>query len=502
MQILTTEQIREADAYTIKNEPVSSADLMERAARALAGWFTDNFSSEINLKIFAGPGNNGGDGLALGRLLTEKGFTPLIYLLTSRSGYSSDTSVNLERLRAMNIEPLIIASADDFPQAGPDDIIVDALFGTGLNRPLTGMPADLICHLNNSGAKIVAVDIPSGLFGDDNRNNPGKSIIKAEHTLSFQFPKLAFMFAENDKYAGRWEVLPIGLHREFTDGLNTPWHFADKDLVRPMLKTRSRFSHKGSFGHCLLISGSYGKMGAAVLAAASCLRSGAGLVTVHVPVKGCDIVQASIPEAMVSIDESDICFTSVPNLDQYDAIAAGPATGTRPPSEKAIHDLLQSVRVPLVLDADAINIISMNKEWTSLIPQNSILTPHPGEFDRLSGQHKNSHDRLISQMEMAKHHKLVIVFKGACTSVATPEGLCFFNGSGNPGMATAGSGDVLTGILLSLLGQGYEPADAAIAGTYIHGLAGDIASSAYSGEAMIAGDITISLGKAFKQLNP
>ncbi len=502
MKILTTYQIREADAYTIKNEPVSSVDLMERAARAIAGWFTDNFSFEIKLRIVAGPGNNGGDGLALGRLLTEKGFRPRIYLLTSGTGYSSDTSINLERLRAMNIDPHVIASADDFPKAGPDDIIVDALFGTGLNRPLTGVAAELINHLNNSGAKIVAVDIPSGLFGDDNRNNQGKSVIKAWHTLSFQFPKLAFMFAENDKYTGKWEVLPIGLHREFTDGLDTPWHFTDRDLAGPMLKKRSRFAHKGNFGHCLLISGSYGKMGAAVLAASSCLRSGAGLVTVHVPVKGCETVQTSIPEAMVSIDESDICFTSVPDLDQYDAIAAGPATGTSTPSKKAIYNLLSEVRVPLVLDADALNIISMNREWIALIPKNSIITPHPGEFDRLSGQHKNSHDRLISQMEMAKQHKIVIVLKGACTSVVTPEGYCYFNGSGNPGMATAGSGDVLTGILLSLLGQGYEPSEAAIAGTYLHGLAGDFASLDYSAEAMIAGDIITSLGKAFKQLNP
>jgi ADP-dependent NAD(P)H-hydrate dehydratase / NAD(P)H-hydrate epimerase len=265
-----------------------------------------------------------------------------------------------------------------------------------------------------------------------------------------------------------------------------------------MIKSRSKFSHKGKFGHCLLISGSYGRMGAAVLAAESCLRTGAGLVTAHVPAKGCEIIQVSVPEGMVSIDESDICFSGIPVLDHYDAVAAGPALGTRQVSQKALHDLLLNVKIPLVLDADALNIIALNKGWLGDIPKNSILTPHPGEFDRLAGQHKNGHDRLISQVELSKKHSIYIVLKGAYTSVTTPQGLCYFNSSGNPGMATAGSGDVLTGILLSLLGQGFEPFDAAIAGVFIHGMAGDIASTKISQESMTAGDISKNLGEVFK----
>jgi ADP-dependent NAD(P)H-hydrate dehydratase / NAD(P)H-hydrate epimerase len=500
MKILSISQIKEADAFTIKNEPVPSADLMERAAEALARWFLEKFPRDINISIFAGSGNNGGDGLALGRLLSGKGIRVDIFQLFSKSGYSPDTAVNLGRLKVLDIPVRIISSKKDFPRIAPSDIIVDALFGTGLSRPVSGLPASLIDYLNESPAGIVSIDIPSGLFGDDNRNNPGTSIIRAQYTLSFQFPKLAFLFPENSKYTGQWEILPIGLHQKFIDEVKTVYHYVDSDLVKPLIRPRNRFSHKGNFGHCLLIAGSYGKMGAAVLSATSCLRSGTGLLTAHVPVKGCEVVQTSIPEAMVSLDDSDVCFTRPPSLDQYDAVAAGPALGIHPASQKALYDLLKSVRVPLVLDADAINIISRNKEWLGILPENTILTPHPGEFDRLAGQHKNSHDRLISQLELAKKYKIIIVLKVAYTSVSTPGGLCFFNGSGNPGMATAGSGDVLTGIILSLLGQGFKPADAAVAGTFIHGMAGDLASARYSQEAMIAGDISANLGKVFKLL--
>jgi ADP-dependent NAD(P)H-hydrate dehydratase / NAD(P)H-hydrate epimerase len=307
------------------------------------------------------------------------------------------------------------------------------------------------------------------------------------------------MFAENHRYVGRWEVLPIGLHEGFLENVSTPYIFTDIETVRPLIKTRERFSHKGTFGHCLLISGTYGRMGAAILASTSCLRAGCGLITTHVPSRGCEILQVSLPEAMTSIDDSEICFSMVPPLHQFDAVGAGPAIGTGRQTRKALLELLQSVTVPLVLDADALNIISMNREWMELIPENSIITPHPGEFDRIAGQHINSHDRLITQIEIAKKYKIIVILKGAYTSIVSPSGQCFFNGSGNPGMATAGSGDVLTGILLSLLGQGYKPLEAATAGVYIHGLAGDIAGE-NSQEALIAGDISNNLGKVFNRL--
>ncbi len=500
MKILTTEQIREADRFTIENEPVSSVNLMERAAGAIAGWFSGNVPVDEQIMIFAGPGNNGGDGLALGRLLKDRGYSPRIYLMTSSTGFSSDTSVNLERLKAMNLPPEILATEEDLPGITPSCLVVDALFGTGLSRPLKGFPAKIIDHINASGAKVVSVDVPSGLFGDDNRKNTGGSIIRASHTLSFQVPRLAFMFAENEVFTGRWEVLPIGLHEKFLNDINTSMHYADTALVKNMIKSRKVFSHKGDNGHCLLISGSRGKMGAAVLAAEACLRTGTGLLTVHVPSTGCGIMQTAIPEAMLSLDISASCFTDLPALDRFDAIGAGPGTGTGIKTSKALKHLLQSARVPVVLDADAINIISHNKEWLKLVPENSVLTPHPGELDRLAGQHKTGHDRLVSQIELASKYKIIIVLKGAFTSTVTPSGEIFFNGSGNPGMATAGSGDVLTGIILSLLGQRYTPASAAITGVHLHGLAGDYACSLSSEESMIARDISGGLGFAFNKI--
>jgi ADP-dependent NAD(P)H-hydrate dehydratase / NAD(P)H-hydrate epimerase len=501
MKILTTKQVKEADEYTIRNEPVSSVDLMERAAGAIAGWIAGKYQKDTVVKIFSGSGNNGGDGLALGRLLLENGFKPEVFLLKSGSGgYSPDTSINLERLEAKNLPPVIIATPDDFPPVSPSDIVVDALFGTGLSRPLEGLPARLVDHLNNSGAGIIAVDIPSGLFGDDNRDNSGGSIVKAKYTLTFQFPKLSFFFPENGLYTGEWIVLPIGLHQGFINETDTPYRLIDRELVMPLLKKRDKFSHKGNYGHCLLISGSYGKMGAAVLAATSCLRSGAGLLTVHVPAKGCEILQTCLPEAMISIDDSDYIFSVVPDLAKFDAIGIGPALGTKDPGKGALRILLSSAGRPLVLDADAINLLSLDRKLVGMLPEDSILTPHPGEFDRLTSQHKNGHDRLITQIEMARKNKIIIVLKGAHTSIATPEGYCYFNSTGNPGMATGGAGDVLTGIILSLLGQGYKPSDAAVTGVYLHGLAGDYASREHSPESMIAGDITSNLGRAFKSL--
>ncbi len=500
MKILTTDQIREADRYTMENEPISSVNLMERAAGAIAGWFSENVPVDEQIMIFAGPGNNGGDGLALGRLLKDRGYSPRIYLMTSSTGFSSDTSVNLERLKAMNLPPEILGNEEDLPGITPSCLVVDALFGTGLSRPLKGFPAKIIDHINASGAKVISVDIPSGLFGDDNRENKGGCIIRASHTLTFQVPRLTFMFAENEAFTGQWEVLPIGLHEKFLNEVRTSMHYADTPFVKSMIKSRRMFSHKGDNGHCLLISGSTGKMGAAVLAAGSCMRTGTGLLTVHVPAAGCGIMQTAVPEAMLSLDRSNSCFTALPTLDRFDAIGAGPGTGTGIKTSKALKQLLQSTRVPLVLDADAINIISHNKEWLRMVPENSVLTPHPGEFDRIAGQHKTGHDRLVSQVKLASEYKIILVLKGAHTSTVTPTGKIYFNGSGNPGMATAGAGDVLTGIILSLLGQGYVPEHAAIAGVHLHGLAGDYACSLNSEESMIARDISEGLGFAFNKI--
>jgi hydroxyethylthiazole kinase-like uncharacterized protein yjeF len=502
MKILTSDQIREADSYTIKNEPVASIDLMERAAKACTDWLLSRYESSDSFKIFVGPGNNGGDGWAIARLLAKEGFKNIsLYLLNITDKLSPDSEINRKRLLSQNIvKPEKIDTENDFPLINDSAIIIEGLFGSGLTRPLSGLPAALVKYLNNQKSQIISIDIPGGLFGEDNSSNDLDCIIKASYTLTFQFPKLSFFFPENKSYVGEWHVLPIGLHQGFIDSIKTPWNYIIESEAGNWFKVRDKFSHKGTYGHGLLISGSYGMMGAAILGAKAALRSGIGLVTAHIPALGYEIMQTSVPEAIISIDSSDSIFTGIPDLSKYNATGAGPGLGCHENSQQAIRELLEKATGPLVLDADALNMISANKEWIDLIPEKSILTPHPKEFERLAGSYRDSYSRIKAQIELAVKNKLYIVLKGAYTSTACPDGSCFFNTSGNPGMATAGSGDVLTGIILSLLAQGYLPQYAALAGVFLHALAGDIAAEEKGEESLIASDIIDNTGKAFLKL--
>jgi NAD(P)H-hydrate epimerase len=337
-------------------------------------------------------------------------------------------------------------------------------------------------------------------MGEGNSENIQENILRADFTLTFQFPKISFLFAENEPFTGKWEVLPIGLHPEGIAQTSTDFYFIEKEEVKQMIPVRSKFAHKGTFGHALLIAGSYGKMGASVLASKACLRSGVGLLTAHVPHFGYSIIQTAIPEAMVSIDDHDSIFTGIPDLTPFSAIGAGPGLGMKSNTRKALKELIEKAKVPLVFDADALNILSEHKEWLNDLPENSILTPHPGEFKRLAGETANSWERIQKQMQLAAELKVIIVLKGAFTTVALPNGKLYFNSTGNPGMATAGSGDSLTGIILGLVAQHIPPEHAAIAGVFLHGLAGDIAAHEKSENALLAGDITEFLGKAFFEL--
>jgi hydroxyethylthiazole kinase-like uncharacterized protein yjeF len=502
MKILTSQQIREVDNYTIKNEPVASIDLMERAATACASWIAENYKTSASFKIFAGPGNNGGDAWAVARLLADKGYRKVsLYLLDIADKLSPDSEINRQRLISQKIVKIRdLKSEKDFPELGESDIIIEGLFGSGLTRPLSGLAAALVNHINLSGAQIIAIDIPGGLFGEDNTKNNRENIIKADRILTFQFPKLSFFFAENEPYVGDWLVLPIGLDQKFIDNVKTPYNYLTGSEISESLKVRKKFSHKGTFGHGLLVAGSYGMMGAAVLGARAALRTGAGLITAHVPGLGYNIIQTAVPEAIVSIDSSDTFFTGFPELSVFNAIAVGPGLGHGEDSRKALKELLKKANVPLVIDADALNFISTSKELLTLIPENSILTPHPGEFRRLFGQHNDDYSRNRAQMEYAVKHKVYIVLKGAHTTVACPDGTCYFNTTGNPGMATAGSGDVLTGMILSLMAQYYDPKEAAIAAVFLHGLAGDIAAGQKGEDALIASDITDNIPCAFLKL--
>lgn len=490
MKILSTEQIREADRYTIQNEPVSSVDLMERAATQVTQWLLARLGKNASVKIFCGMGNNGGDGLVVARQLYQKGFEPKVFMVGVADRMSPDCEANFQRLqKECVITPTFICAAEDFPVIAGEDVVIDALFGSGLNRPLEGLAAELINYLNQQQAIRVAIDIPSGLFAD--RPSPADAVFRADYTLTFQTPKLAFFMPENDPYVGQMEVLDIKLHPKFLLEVETNNFLVDRRLIKPILHHRPKYSHKGTYGHALLVAGSEGKTGAAILGAKSCLRTGVGLLSLKLPQSAWTPLQAALPEAMIHTSDK---------LDAFNAIGVGPGLGTDDDAQRSVRQLLQNAQVPMVMDADALNILSEHKTWLSFLPAKAILTPHPKEFERLFGKTSNAFERLELLREMAAKHNIIIVLKGANTAVAMPNGSVFFNSTGNPGMATAGSGDVLTGMILSLLAQRYTPEEAAVLGVYLHGLAGDLAASAIGQEALIASDITEHIGKAYLSL--
>ena len=503
MKIFPSPLISEIDRYTILNEPISDIDLMERASRSISNYITDRtvFSGEVF--VFCGTGNNGGDGLAVARMLAdvESRFSLKVFILNNGNGLKNSPSINLERLKTQGKSDIyFINNETDFPVLNDNILVIDALFGNGLNRPLEGIAALLVKHINNSGALIFSIDVPSGLMGEDNSSTNNENIIRADVTLTFQFPKLSFLFPEHEKYVGDWQVLNIGLHPEAIKNIASPYFFLEQDEIKEIIRPRGKFSHKGTFGHALLISGAYGKMGAAVLSSKACLRSGVGLLTTHIPTKGVYILQTAIPEAMVSIDESETIFTGASNIRAFSAIGIGPAIGQAEDTQQAFFELIKVSKTPMVIDADALNILGLHNDWIGMLPNGSILTPHPKEFERLSGEKSHGFQRLQKALEIAKQNQIFIVLKGAHSAIVCPNGEVYFNSTGNPGMATAGSGDVLTGIILSLLAQGYNSKDAALLGVYIHGLAGDIAATQKGENSLIASDIVENLGNAFKLL--
>ena len=501
MKILFSEQVREADVYTINNLPISSIDLMEVAASQLFRWVLKHFTLENKIIFFCGPGNNGGDGLALARMLAEKQYHIEVFILKTNNGPGGDSLINYERLKKINKVPVeFIEVEKDLPYIQKKDVVIDALFGSGLTRPLQGFPVTIVEHMNFSGAEIISVDIPSGLFGEDNRNNNLDNVVQSDYTLSFQFPKLSFFFPASGSKVGEWEVLPIGLHTEYISSVIVKHYVITKEYLSGLIKRRNKFSHKGHFGHSLLLSGSYGMMGAAVLASRACIKTGTGLITTHIPRLGYEIMQISVPEGMVSIDQSDTRLSSIPEIDSFNAVGIGPGIGQKTDTAAAFEKLLATVKVPLVIDADGLNIIGNNKHLLDMLPENTILTPHPKEFERIAGKSTDDFSRNRLQQDFSKKYKLIVVLKGAYTAITDTGGSTYFNTSGNPGMATAGSGDVLTGMILALLSQGYNPINAAFLGVYLHGASGDIFIESNPEESLCAGDLINNIGAALKLL--
>lgn len=501
MKIFTTKQIAAIDQFTIQQEPIASIDLMERAALQIANWLIHHLSNERKIIFFAGPGNNGGDALAVARIMAEHDFICEVFLVDFGKPLQAEPAENWHRLKEQGKVKLSrIESQESIPAVPDDAVVVDGLFGSGLSRKLDGLPLQIAAALNASRALVVAIDIPSGLFGEDNSDNDLAAVIRADYTLTLQFPKLSFFFPEHEALLGRWEILPIGLHPSVISETETPFHFLTAEEISEKIPLRKKFSHKGTYGHALLIAGAYGKVGAALLASKACLRSGVGLLTAHIPHSAYQIIQTAVPEAMCSIDASDLMFTEFSDLQQFSAVGAGPGLGVKPNTRKALLRLLEASPAKLVLDADALNILAMHPEWLPLLPENSILTPHPKEFERLVGPSGDSYSGLQSQLAFSQKYKVIVVLKGAHTRITSSDGRVFFNTTGNPGMATAGSGDVLTGIVLGLLAQDFEPLDAARVAVYVHGLAGDLATVQCDELSLIASDIIENLGEAFFQI--
>jgi ADP-dependent NAD(P)H-hydrate dehydratase / NAD(P)H-hydrate epimerase len=499
MKIFTAEQIREWDQYTIHHEPVDSLLLMERAAARCTEWLLKNCNNANQFMIFCGKGNNGGDGLAIARMLFLQNRVIEVFVVESYTKASSDFSANFQRLQKLNVSVKAIWNREDIPVLPANAVIVDALYGSGLNRPTEGITAELINTINRSGCTTVAVDIPSGLFAD--KSSKGCDVVQADFTLSFQSYKLAFLLPENEKYTGETVILDIGLHPDFERNTVARFELTERAFIKSLLLPRKKFAHKGSFGHAALLTGSFGMMGAAILAAKGCLRSGVGKADVHIPECGLNILQAAVPEAICKPGKNATHLSKLPEMDVYDAAGIGPGIGMHKETTELLKQFFLSYKKPAVLDADALNIIAANKILSDIITPASVLTPHPKEFERLFGPSENDFDRIELALQKAKQHNIYIILKGRYSFIASPDGKGYFNSTGNPGMATAGSGDVLTGMITGLLAQGYSPLHAALIAVYWHGLAGDLAAKEKSEPAMIAGDIVEMLGKAFIKLS-
>jgi NAD(P)H-hydrate epimerase len=500
MKILSSQQQREADQYTIKHEPISGIDLMERAAQCCVDWLTTKFNQSTTFHIFCGIGNNGGDGLAIARMMAKKNYAVTCYILRFSAASSADFDINYSRLLTTSVQCIELTNEKQVKALSPSEgVVLDCLLGTGITRPTSGILKDLVEKINTFSLQTISIDIPSGLYCEQ-PNHETDIIIEASQTLTFQSPKLNFFFSENERFVGEVVILAIGLDQHFIQTLNAPWQTIEIEDIQTLLKTRSKFSHKGSFGHATLIAGSTGKMGAAILAGRACLRSGVGLLTYVTPENGNEILQTAVPEAMtIILTEENAIGGKLPEL-PVSTIGIGPGIGTSVPTKQFLEDLLRSSKQPIVIDADALNILSYHPALKKYIPKESILTPHPKEFERLVGPFSNSHERLDKQLAFSQEYDCFVLVKGAHSSITTPSGDVYFNTTGNPGMATGGSGDVLTGIITSLLAQSYPSKDAIIVGVYLHGLAGDIAKNELGVNSMIASDIVDFLPQAFLSL--
>ena len=501
MKILSVDQLYEADKITERKQRIDSLDLMERAGTQVFDWLVNHLEgNSVPIHIFCGTGNNGGDGLVVGRLLVEIGHNAIVYSVNTNSRHSANFLQNYKRFEKVSpSSPIVLDSNGIFPKINSEDIIIDAIFGIGLTRSPEGWIKNLIQHLNRGHAFKIAIDIPSGLFAHQAIKDR-TSIFKANITLTFQVPKLAFFLPDTKDFVPHFKVLDIGLDQEFIDNSQELAKLINLEHVKEIYLPRNKFDHKGTFGHALIVGGSYGKIGAAMLSTKAAFKIGAGMVTTHVPECGYNILQSTIPEAMVATDNATKFISKIDMDFEPTAIGIGMGMGKNKATVKAFKELLETVKCPLVIDADALNIFSEHPDLQVLIPKNSILTPHPGELKRLIGPWDDDYRKLEKVKAFSKKHEAVVIIKGAYTTTVFLDKV-YINTSGNPGMATAGSGDALTGVITGLLSQGYSALDSSIFGVYLHGLAGDLAASDLGFESVMAGDIINKLSAAYLELD-
>jgi len=496
MKIFSASQIKAWDSFTIQHEPAKSIELMERAATACSHWISGNLLKPGAIKIFCGRGNNGGDGLAIARHLSAE-YKVSVFILQDKKEGSPDFEKNLQRLKKTSAKIFYLENENSFPDLTKRDLIIDAIFGTGLNKKPAGLVSTLIDYINRNPSNIVSIDVPSGLYID--KSSADNSIIKASYTLTFQNQKLAFLMPENSGFVGNIVLLDIRLSSEFEVKEKSEFEFVDEKIISGIYLPRKKFSNKGNYGYASLVAGSYGMMGAAVLASRACLRSGVGKLTAIICEAGYTVFQTAVPEAMCKVSGEQF-IKDVKDFSDYDVVGIGPGIGKHPSHKNLLEELFQTKKA-VVIDADALNVLSENQELYQLIPAGSIITPHPKEFERLFGKSNSDFDRINLCLQKAKELNIFIVLKGHYTFIASPQGKGFFNSTGNAGMATAGAGDVLTGIITGLLAQKYSSLNACILGVYLHGLAGDIAAKNISKEALIADDIIQTLGNAFLEIS-
>lgn len=500
MKVFSKEQIYQGDKLTEERQQVASADLMERAGTEIFNWLHLRMQgAQVPIHVFCGIGNNGGDGLVVARHLITHGYNVITYVVNCGNGRSDDFLINYDRIKNVTKDwPQLLKCESDFPEIHQDDIIVDAIFGIGLNRSVDDWIKQLFNHFKTSGAFTLAIDIPSGLYTDKPVDDIN-AVVKANYTLSFQSPKLVFFLPETAEYSVQWEVIDIGIDREYLISTETEFELISKHEVLPMYKPRQKFAHKGSFGHGLIIGGSYGKIGAVHLASRALLTVGAGMVTAYMPKCGYTVLQSSLPEAMVLTNSDEKKITSINFNLSPSVIGIGMGLGVAHETVLAFEKFLKTNKTPLVIDADAINILSQHPTFLKYIPENSIFTPHSKELERLVGVWSNDFEKLKKASEFSIKNKVILVIKGANT-ITVYGNKKYINVTGNPGLATAGTGDVLTGMITGLMCQGYTPIEATLFGVYLHGRSADLALEEHGYQSLLASHVIDYIAEAYIDL--